>query len=298
MEQLNEAIACFQTALQLNRYETQFLDHLLHQLTQAEQFDVVIAIAIHALQVNPTWDQGYLYIGNALQQQGTDPDAAKACLTGLLPERLIQQYCPDFSFVSLSSLSLPDNQITHTAIYSSGTVDLAPPKTVDQTVHPAFLNCQVKTLPAYVVSVTNGRVWADAYTRAILTSNHAFTADASTGNAALIASSAKLPFPVQFQGTLACLTIRDSHNYFHWMYDLLPKLELLEKCNIAISDIDAFLVNHCCYPFQRELLNLLGISDEKILDPLIYHGIADRLIVPISSPSFHTGRIAKQACEF
>lgn len=294
---LDAAIASLQTALRLNPYATESIDELLHQLTQEEQFDTVITLAIHALQVNPTWDQGFLYIGNALQQQGADSDLSKACVTGLLPVTLIEKACPNVALASVSATSSHPS-VSYIPIDPGGVVNLITPKTANESIHPNFVNRQIQILPSYVVSLCEGRVWADAYTRAIFTSEGALIEDASTGNAALVASSNQLPAPNSFQGTLASLTIRDSHNYFHWMYDLLPKLELLEKSAISINMLDAVLVNQCRYPFQRELLNLMGISDEKILDTSVYHAVANRLIVPISSPLFSTGRIAKRSCDF
>lgn len=295
MGQLDGAIECFQTALKLDPFATEFIDNLLLQLTQSDQRETVIKIALSALQVNPVWTSGFLHVGNICQKQG-DFAAARDCIFGLIPDRLIQAFLPKGDLPKQ-----PKNYVanaSYSQVFDGEEVLLPTPKSNQENVSVNFGPRLIPVPPAYIVSLNDGRVWSDPYTRAVLTSNDELVEKASVGNATLIArSSAHLPDPARFQGTLAPLTIRFSHNYFHWMYDLIPKLEVLEQANISLSEIDAFLVNHCQYPFQREMLHLMGVPDEQILDDAVCHAIADRLIVPISSFD-QKGRIAKHTCDF
>ncbi len=288
----NAAIDCFQSALQLDPLNTDFLNDLLPKLTVNKQWDQVIAICIHALQVHPIWDQGFLYLGNALQQQGA-LEWAQSCSLGLVPEALVQQIFPN-SFIG-SAASLDD--VIYQVVEPAHFITLPSIQKFNEIVHLDLATQELEIPAAHVTQVHQARVWSDPYTRAVLTAEDVLLKEASMGSGALIAASNALPIPTRFQGSLCCLTIRFSHNYFHWMYDLLPKLELLERANISIDRVDAFLVNSCSYPFQRETLNLLGIPDEKILDRTLYHAIADHLIVPVS-PFDGKGKIAKSACDF
>jgi capsular polysaccharide biosynthesis protein len=305
-----EAIICLQSALQKQPHVTLHYIDLLQQFAQQEQFDLVITLAIQALQINPVFDQAFVLIGYALQQQDREPEIAKLCGLGLLHPWLLQTYCSETTYQSIicSQLlsrdmpSLSSNQ-DKTGLkvfcidgYPTGVTNLAQPQTLDTLNHKTFLNPQVATAPTFTVIVPKGRVWVDFYTRAVLSNDGSLVEDASVGNGALIASSQKLPLPVKVPGTIACLNVRYSQNYFHWMYDLLPKLGVLELAGIAIDDIDWFLVNSCQLPFQRELLHLIGVPDSKILDPTVYHAIVEKLIVPVSS--FDAGRISPQSCKF
>jgi hypothetical protein len=54
-------------------------------------------------------------------------------------------------------------------------------------------------------------------------------------------------------------------NYFHWLYDVLPRIGILEKQNF-LNQINFFLLPNIKEKFQKETLKLLNFSDEKILD--------------------------------
>lgn len=55
---------------------------------------------------------------------------------------------------------------------------------------------------------------------------------------------------------LLSLTGKQTHNYFHWLYDVLPRIFLAEEAGIPFDQfwVDASL------PYQRETLHLLGYS--------------------------------------
>jgi capsular polysaccharide biosynthesis protein len=64
--------------------------------------------------------------------------------------------------------------------------------------------------------------------------------------------------------TVAVLTFCSAHNYFHWMFDVLPRIELLRRSGIQI---DRFAMNRqWILPFQEETLSVLGISRDKLID--------------------------------
>jgi capsular polysaccharide biosynthesis protein len=80
-----------------------------------------------------------------------------------------------------------------------------------------------------------------------------------------------------FPETLAVLTFPSAHNYFHWMFDVLPRIELLRQSGIRI---DRFVMNRqWILPFQDETLSALGIQNEKLIDCQV-NLQAKRLVVP------------------
>lgn len=198
-------------------------------------------------------------------------------------------------------------------IYPKNQIYLTPPRTLDKTVHFAFrFGNQVEFPGAFVAILPDGRYWlaqSQAET-AIITSDHKLLADVSPDFPVLspghpdkhpsrhsIFSLGKLP-PVQsIDGTVAVLSGLLNDVYFHWMFDILPRIELLRRSGIEIACIDHFLINsRNLLPFHLETLNILGIPETKIVKCNYPHIKARRLVVP-SFP----GNIAwmpKWACDF
>ena len=88
--------------------------------------------------------------------------------------------------------------------------------------------------------------------------------------------------PVEkIEGKVALLSGLAGHVYYHWMFDILPRLELLKRSGIKFKEIDWFVVNSLSKPYQKETLNLLGIPEAKIItSDRQTHIQAEELIVP------------------
>jgi len=96
----------------------------------------------------------------------------------------------------------------------------------------------------------------------------------------------ELPPLERIDGTVAVLSGLSGNVYFHWMVDILPRLEILRQSKVDFDKIDGFLVNSIAQPFQRETLSLLGISPSKIIESDRHpHIQAKQLIVPSFSGS-------------
>jgi capsular polysaccharide biosynthesis protein len=82
-------------------------------------------------------------------------------------------------------------------------------------------------------------------------------------------------------GRVALLSSLAGHVYYHWMFDILPRLELLRRSGIKFKEIDWFVVNSLSKPYQQETLNLMGIAQDKIIESDRHSHIqASELIVP------------------
>ena len=85
----------------------------------------------------------------------------------------------------------------------------------------------------------------------------------------------------KIEGKVAILSGLAGHVYYHWMFDILPRIELIERSKIELSEIDCFVVNSASKPFQKETLELLNIPSDKILESDLHSHIqATELIVP------------------
>lgn len=71
--------------------------------------------------------------------------------------------------------------------------------------------------------------------------------------------------PIQGTTVLFALSA-GAHCYYHWMMDILPKLGLLEKAGIKLSDVDNLLVRTADKAFQIESLKHFGFDEDRIVE--------------------------------
>jgi tetratricopeptide (TPR) repeat protein/capsular polysaccharide biosynthesis protein len=106
-------------------------------------------------------------------------------------------------------------------------------------------------------------------------------------------------FPPQetISGNVAILSGLSAHVYYHWMFDVLPRIEILRRSGINLDEIDWFVVNSIEKPYQLETLKTLGIPKKKIIESDRYPLIkAQQLIVP-SFPG-HLDWVPPETIEF
>lgn len=90
-----------------------------------------------------------------------------------------------------------------------------------------------------------------------------------------ISSKGRLPEPWPWQGELAVLSSPYCNNYYHWLFDTLPRLEA-EVCQGQSK-----LYVHQYRPFQRETLRILGIDPVRLVAAESHPFVrADLLLVP------------------
>ena len=96
-----------------------------------------------------------------------------------------------------------------------------------------------------------------------------------------IFTTTQLPPVEKIEGTVAVLTGLSANVYFHWMVDILPRLDILRRSGFPEGEIDWFYVNSVAKPFQRQTLEELGIPGDRILESDRHpHLQASRLVVP------------------
>lgn len=90
-----------------------------------------------------------------------------------------------------------------------------------------------------------------------------------------------LPPKQRIRGRVAVLNARYSHNYFHWLIEILPRASTMRRAGVTA---DYYLVD-CFSEFQQSALAALGIERHQLIQPHFkLHIEADELIVP-SLPS-------------
>jgi capsular polysaccharide biosynthesis protein len=92
---------------------------------------------------------------------------------------------------------------------------------------------------------------------------------------------------------IAVVTSQAHQRYFHWLFDILPRFELIQRSKVHV---DQYVVN-AELPFQKESLEILGIPTAQVISPQwATHIEAQALIVP-SLPG-QLGVVTPRSCEF
>ncbi len=83
-----------------------------------------------------------------------------------------------------------------------------------------------------------------------------------------------------------------NENYWHWLYDVLPRIELCNKL-VKLDEIDFFLLPNLSRKFQNETLDCLNIPKHKRLSSEKYRHIKAKELIVTDHPVVVTGNSTK-----
>ena len=148
-------------------------------------------------------------------------------------------------------------------------------------------------VPSFVATLTTGHVTHDSGVvmvggDAVLedVSGLGFAGDNPTNPLRL----SHLPRPHLTPDTVAVLTTGSNHNYYHWLLEAIPRLDLYERSGVAIDRFYSPIHTR----FQRETLALLGIPRDRIVPATRHAHLAPARLV---ASSFH-GTLSRMKTEF
>ena len=81
-------------------------------------------------------------------------------------------------------------------------------------------------------------------------------------------------------------------NYFHWLFDILPKIKICSEI-YDINKIDYFYLTKL-KKFQKDILDLLGLKNIKIIDSNIYRHVQAKKIIAVDHPWHQNGLILEE----
>lgn len=163
-----------------------------------------------------------------------------------------------------------------------------------QAVHLRFSQGKQHVTPGtYIVTIPQGRVFADGI---VITPENQVLRDLSqviggTAGDHWVCRRGNLPRPVYFDGTLAVLASTAGNNYFHWLFDILPRYELLSD-----QSIDAYYVANE-NRFQQAYLLKAGIPPHRIINAGKHNHIQAKTLFVPSLPG-NTGNPTPRSCQF
>ncbi|MDD9269971.1 glycosyltransferase family 61 protein [Paenibacillus sp. GCM10023248] len=138
------------------------------------------------------------------------------------------------------------------------------PKTIEKKLHWYFRRCGVKwktdtIYPTiYAAVIKKGRIYGAR--GVVLTPENKFIRHISYSE--ILAGKDRLPEPLYLNKTVAYLSFRYPNNYFHWMFDVLPRIAILRQCKVNIHKYVISPPGN--FPYL-EMLQALGIPQEKVI---------------------------------
>jgi capsular polysaccharide biosynthesis protein len=167
---------------------------------------------------------------------------------------------------------------------TSCTISYQPPKTVHRSIRQQFL-IKHDWCETFVTNFRGGRATRRGF---VITPDDQFLNDASIyfsaprkNVAVALSQDWKLEPLTDVDARVAVLATEAAELYYHWLFQLLPRYELIRRAGISLNDIEYFYVNSQRSRFQRETLALLGIESSKIIDgDKVPYLRARELIVP------------------
>lgn len=84
-----------------------------------------------------------------------------------------------------------------------------------------------------------------------------------------------------YDETVAVLTTKGAECYYHWMFEALPKLHMMQKAGVSF---DKLYITQFEQPFQKRTLALLGISDDQLIQGTRSTMIKARTVIVPSRP--------------
>lgn len=158
----------------------------------------------------------------------------------------------------------------------------APPMlTYDGPCPAALTNAPSRNVPATLHEVPGGRVFIGTRLTTLLLDGGRYLAEgASTEGRWLAPAFADAPGALELPGTVAVLFADGATLFSHWMFDLLPKFEVLRRAGWTDDRVDYYVVNQCRGDFQRQTLRHFGIAENKIIADAERLVCAERVLMP------------------
>lgn len=157
-----------------------------------------------------------------------------------------------------------------------------PPKGLPRAIDSEFLlGANVEVPPSYLLTLPQGRV-VGAH-GAVVTPDNFLLQDLSWPvsmlRTSLLREQDEIPEPEEFfrdsalpprhlPGRVAVLSTFFGRTYFHWMFDVIPRLGVLQDAGIELDSIDTFVVPGYFSGFHHETLKSVGITRSRIVSSL------------------------------
>ncbi len=263
---------------------------------QLENWDKAKSNFVEALQIDPNYHAVFQDLGRLYEKQGLSKEA-KQCFSLEIPDTLEKEFLKSTVESLRKTLSTDNNAITHRVAHDSKEISLTSPVTVDGKVKPHFTRRAAQTSDTFVAEVLNGRIWLGGKANVAFTAQKEVIEDISTTKNYALFCSDRLPPAKPIDGTVCSLVTNGGPIYGHFLFDVIPRIEILRKAGFNLNEIDLFVLNQYRKPFHIEAMELLGIPASKIVEKnAVTHIQPSKFIYP--SPPRREALISEWVCDF
>ena len=232
----------------------------------ASRADLIMADAesdhAAAIAASPS-DRGVYVAAANYFDSVNEVDSASSLHNGVVPPWMIEKYQLE-KYESRKAAQISSCQAV--GWYPATSESLSPPINSDTNRNSVFIS-KSKNCPHEALNILHGGGFVyDGKNKLFVDSNNIRISDHSDVNSYL---SHTLAGPVSesavaLKGLSILLSARNSGNFYHWHFDILPALGLVQECGISISEIDNIVLTKKESSFHLPMLKLLGVRDEQI----------------------------------
>lgn len=182
-------------------------------------------------------------------------------------------------------------------IYPKHEIVRVKPQCVEEKIHWKFeLEYHKISPPVFAARLHNGRLFSNS--GVVITEDNVVLEEVSRVLGGHIEETDVfrkiiLPQPTVFAESIGVISTSAGEGFFHWMFDVLPRIFILDQ---SPWNIDKIVVNSLNSKFQEETLSTLGLLDKVIVLKENEHIQANELIVP-SLPGW-SGNMPQWVCDF
>jgi capsular polysaccharide biosynthesis protein/Tfp pilus assembly protein PilF len=292
----NQAEIAYQQAIEFDEDLAQPYFQLGVIFKQKKQWKEAIKYFMENLKRIPYRHLSYQNIAEILKQmEDSNIDDIRRFENFEVPKYFLEEFCDFREKEAIVSLNSSKN-LNYIEIESSERIQLSR-KTNNSEL--SSLELEIDIPKAFVVVVPNGKAWADGFNSAVITSNNRLIKAASTRNSELAFCASQKKIPLVIDETVAFFSHQHNYgniNFYHWIFNDIVRLSLLKRSGVRFDEIDKFAFHKVNQPFQKDILENLGIPESKILETCNHTYIqANRLIVPSPTPAHAP---SKWTCDF
>jgi len=151
-----------------------------------------------------------------------------------------------------------------TLLDAPASVAHAMPKTPHESIRRQFQMDPFYNRPGtFVATIPAGRVWGEGM---VIAPDGRILDDVSIDfGQDTIVKEWRVEKLVELDARVAVLSTAGGGIFYHWLFQLLPRIELIRRAGIALEDIDYFLINDLAGRYKRDTLEAVGVSRDKLL---------------------------------
>lgn len=247
----------------------------------AQRFEIAERFAKRSLLAFPKYGHVYRLLGEMFKRLG-QPENAAPCYRFVLPQVIRERWFSEGDCIFVDSTLKDGANIERRVAFATENHSLKQPLQTNPVSVPDLDHSELISAEAYVGIIPGGRLWYDGGNATAWDRQGRIVEDLGMGYAPLVHASVAEQTPIRLKGRVCLLGNRSWLNYYHWMCDSMPRLDVLEAAGIDLDSIDHFVVMEPKYPFHTDSLTLAGIGEDRLHTTGKGQYIeADELLMPV-----------------